>query len=339
VFFLFLFFCSHLSQARSEAKEDAKSGIVLFQDAIQCISSLEECMPLFEKAAAKGHAEAIWVLRVLKKVKLNKADMKEAFANTEEPLGWFFAAELSDPMSRERFEFYKKSAEAGCGWGQFDYGCYFQRVGRFVEKDLDVHKEWLEKAAAQDHRWALYDLSCLVEDAEKRAAYLQRAAELGHEDAVDTMDEMAEVEHAKDLIQKLRWNAKIDGGYDLFWDQLQSSTLAILSGKMESNFNEVCYTLGWGLYWYLYGDDHWDMLGKHDQVFGNRCLDYYCSCVELQQKSIFTFLWFWNRTTGVKGPGQMIAQMVWEQQADNLVKLLSEKVAEAKEPETKRIKK
>jgi hypothetical protein len=55
-------------------------------------------------------------------------------------------------------------------------------------------------------------------------------------------------------------------------------------------------------------------------VFGNRCLDFYCSCVALQQKSIFMFLWYWNRTTGVKGPGQMIAQMVWEGREDKLVK-------------------
>jgi hypothetical protein len=72
-------------------------------------------------------------------------------------------------------------------------------------------------------------------------------------------------------------------------------------------------------------------------VFGNQCIDYYCSCVELQQKSIFTFLWFWNRTTGVKGPGQMIAQMVWQQREDNLVKMFEE--IDREEPETKRIKK
>jgi hypothetical protein len=54
--------------------------------------------------------------------------------------------------------------------------------------------------------------------------------------------------------------------------------------------------------------------------FGRHCLDFYCSCVELQQKSILMFLLCWNQTTGVKGPGQMIGKMVWEGRQDNLVK-------------------
>jgi hypothetical protein len=38
--------------------------------------------------------------------------------------------------SRERFDFFKKSAEAGCSWGQVEYGEYFQNGRReFVEKD------------------------------------------------------------------------------------------------------------------------------------------------------------------------------------------------------------
>jgi hypothetical protein len=93
------------------------------------------------------------------------------------------------------------------------------------------------------------------------------------------------------------------------------------------------------MFWYQYESEKW---WKHqsgeNKAFGNRCLDYYCSCVELQQKSIFTFLFGWNRATaGVKGPGQMIAQMVWEGREDNVVKMFEESGGE--EPETKRIKK
>jgi hypothetical protein len=40
---------------------------------------------------------------------------------------------------------------------------------------------------------------------------------------------------------------------------------------------------------------------------------------------------------GVKGPGQMIAQMVWDGREDNLVKTFEESGRE--EPEMKRIKK
>jgi hypothetical protein len=91
--------------------------------------------------------------------------------------------------------------------------------------------------------------------------------------------------------------------------------------------------MGWGLYWHRYGTKSWHILSKEIKAFEEQCLDYYCSCVELQRKSIFTFLWCWNRTTGVKGPGQMIAQKVWEEREDNLVKLFEG--SGGKEPETK----
>jgi hypothetical protein len=107
---------------------------------------------------------------------------------------------------------------------------------------------------------------------------------------------------------------------------------------LDCDFNQLCYTFGWGLYWYQYGSEDWNKQGDENRVFGNRCLDYYCSCVELQHKSIFTFLLCWNRTTGgVKGPGQMIGKIVWEEREDNLVKTFKESAG--KEPEMKRIKK
>jgi hypothetical protein len=110
----------------------------------------------------------------------------------------------------------------------------------------------------------------------------------------------------------------------VFWDVLEEAKRALESRAMENldcDFNQLCYLLGWGLYWYQYETERWNNESDEDQVFGNRCLEFYCYCVELQQKSIFTFLLFWNQTTGgVKGPGQMIAQMVWEGREANLLK-------------------
>jgi hypothetical protein len=130
---------------------------------------------------------------------------------------------------------------------------------------------------------------------------------------------------AKDLRQAVIWGAKGDDG--VFWELLQEASGALESGSPEDfgyDFDQLCYLLGWGLYWYRYEMGHWKYQSGENQAFGNRCLDYYCSCVELQQESIFTFLWFWNRTTGVKGPGQMIAQMVWEEKEENLVNVLED---------------
>jgi hypothetical protein len=144
---------------------------------------------------------------------------------------------------------------------------------------------------------------------------------------------------AKDLRQAVVWVA--NGNSNVFLQLMGDAWQALENGTTENldcDFNQLCYTFGWGMYWYQYGSEDWNEQDDDlDQAFGQRCLDYYCSCVERQQKSIFTFLWCWNRTTGVKGPGQMIAQMVWEGRQENLVKTFEE--SDGEEPETKRIKK
>jgi hypothetical protein len=269
---------------------------------------------------------------------------KEAFAKTETPLGWYIAGKFSAWLSRERFDLLKKSAEAGCSWAQIDFGEYFQfSSSEFTEKDENAHGEWLKKAAAQDNRWAVFQLGVWFDhqsEPKEAYSYFLRASELGHRFSNFCLGEKCILGDGcdQDLRQGLIWSAQSDDDSHV-WMELKSVALAYLADEMENNFNEVCHALGWGLYWYLYGISNCKDGDEYVQAFGGRCLEYYCSCVELQQKSIFTFLWFWNRTTGIKDPGQMIGKMVWEGRADNVVKLLSEKEGEAKEPETKRIKK
>jgi hypothetical protein len=173
-------------------------------------------------------------------------------------------------------------------------------------------------------------------------SYFRAAAELGWESSINWLAKMLRDGEGceKDLRQAVIWGAK--GSYsDVFWDPLRDARLVLASGATEDldcDFDQLCYSIGWGLYWCQSVSEDWDEQDDEDQAFGNRCLDFYNSCVELQQKSIFMFLWFWNRTTGgVKGPGQMIAQMVWELREDNLVKMFQE--SDGKEPETKRLKK
>jgi hypothetical protein len=143
---------------------------------------------------------------------------------------------------------------------------------------------------------------------------------------------------AKDLRQAAIWGAKRDSV--TIWYLLGDAKRVLESETTEDldfDFSQLCYSLGWGLYWYQYGSEDWTKYSNKNKAFGNRCLNYYCSCVELQQKSIFTFLLCWNRTTGVKEPGQMIAQMVWEAREDNLVKTFGQ--IDGEEPKMKRIKK
>jgi hypothetical protein len=69
----------------------------------------------------------------------------------------------------------------------------------------------------------------------------------------------------------------------------------------------------------MLGED-WERISFESKAFAERCLDYYCTCVELQRKSIFTFLLCWNQSVGVKDVGLMIAKRVWEEREDNMVK-------------------
>jgi hypothetical protein len=319
-----------------------KSGLVLFHEAMEnfTIGKLQESFELFERPAAKEHEESIWIVSVVKDVEMEKSALKKAFAKTEEPLGWYFAGELSG-YGREQFDFYKKSAEAGCSWGQAAYGWYFTFGQGFVEQDENVYVEWMEKAAAnRNNPEAIYQLGQWfrgqADDKEKAVSYFRWGAELGEKVAMKSLAQMLRDGEgcAVDLRQAVLWSAKVDS--DVFWDQLRQAKRALESRATEDldcDFNQLCYSLGWGLYWYKYGSMDWRHRSGKEKAFGNRCVDFYCSCVELQQKSIFTFLSHWNRTTGVKGPGQMIAQMAWEGREDNLVQRFEE--SDGEEPETK----
>jgi hypothetical protein len=100
---------------------------------------------------------------------------------------------------------------------------------------------------------------------------------------------------AKDLRQAAIWYGKGLCSYDVF-DIEKDARIAFETenGKTEDlgcDFDQLCYALGWGLCWYIYGTQEWEWEKDGEEEFGNRCLDYYCDNVELQRKSmIFTFL-------------------------------------------------
>jgi TPR repeat protein len=300
---------------------------------------LEEQFQRFERAAAKGHEESVWIGSVVKNVEMKKTALKEAFAKTEEPLGWYFAGRCS--VRREAFDLYKKSAEGGCSWGQVRYGLYFNDENNFG----NMYADWLEKAANQNNPRAMNDLGELFRhgggDKVKAVSYYRAAADLGWKDSLNWLAFVLRhgIGCMEDLRQAAVWGAQ--GGSYVFWDLLERGRGALESKTTENldcDFDQLCFSLGWGLYWYQYGSGKWNNQSDKKQVFGEKCLDYYCSCIDLQQKSIFTFLLCWNRTTGgVKGPGQMIGQMVWEGRDENLV--ISFQENDGEEPETKRIKK
>jgi hypothetical protein len=131
---------------------------------------------------------------------------------------------------------------------------------------------------------------------------------------------------AKDLRQAAIWSAR--GGRTGFFSALSKARYAFKNAKTEDlgrDFDQLCYSLGWGLFWYVYGTKDWREESDENKVFCNRCIDYYCEIVELQKKSILTFLLCWKEIVGVKDVGVVIAKMVWEGREDNLVKSFDEK--------------
>jgi hypothetical protein len=291
---------------------------------------MDHIFKLFGKAASKGHQEAIWIVKVVKDVEMNVISLQEAFGETEDALGWFFAGLLSHEEGMERFDYYEMSAEAGCSWGQVGYGQYYESGGEYVERDEKVHMEWMEKAAKQNNPHAMYLLgywfgpsaSWMGEggnDEEKSAIYYGAAAELGWKIAMYWWSYALKKGQgcAKNYRKAVIWSAR--GRSEVFWDILEETGHAFQKETTDGDFDRLCYTLGWGLYWYRHGTGH--SYDKHLREMCDGCLDYYCEAVELQQESIFTFLIFWNQTTGgIKAPGQMIAKMVWEKREENLVK-------------------
>jgi hypothetical protein len=264
----------------------------------------------------------------MKGEEMEKSTLKEALAKAEEPLGWYLAGLFS--RGGERFDFMKKSAEGGCSWGQFEYGMYFG-FGKFVEEDGKAFEEWLEKAEKQNNPRALQFLGEVIEnggkDMKKALSYYLVSAQTGWKSSMDSLGNMFKNGYgcAKDLRQAVIWSVK--GHIELFLETLEGAMQAVEEGTaagLDCDFDQLCYTLGWGLYWYVFDSENWDRCSDEQKVFGDNCLNFYCSCVELQQKSIFQFLHFWNRTTGVKGPGQIIGKLVREVGKDNLLKSLGE---------------
>jgi hypothetical protein len=292
------------------------------------VMKLKESFARFERAAAKGHEESIWILSVVKDVEMKESALMDAFADTEDPLGRYFVGLLSSDIEVEAY-YWKWSAEGGCSWGQCAYGWQYDAGGECVEKNEKVFLQWLEKAADQNNPMAMEVLGDRFEqggqDNEKVMLYRQAAAKLGWKRSMRFLADMFREGELceKNLRQASIWSSKkVDlWRFRMEVEVARRSYKKAATADLGCDFNQLCYSLGWGLYWYFFADDRWERGKAEDKAFGTRCLDYYCSCVELQQKSIFTFLLCWQESVGVKDVGVMIGKMVWEGREDNLLKL------------------
>jgi hypothetical protein len=187
----------------------------------------------------------------------------------------------------------------------------------------------LEKAANQNNPDAMDQLGNWFRDegndAVKAISYYRAAVDLGWSRSLDSLGIMLRREKgctrsARDLRRTVVYSAKA-GSNEAFWQVLDEARRTFQKEPTkDDDFNQLCYSLGCGMYWCEYGSWKWDDQNLEQQKFGRACLDYYCETVELQQKSIFTFLLCWNRTVGGKDVGGMIGKLVWDGRADYLVK-------------------
>lgn len=210
-----------------------------------------------------------------------------------------------------------------------EYGRYFEEGMGYVEPDMLTYKKYLFQAAEQDNPLAFYELAVTMRfrDETEAVALFEKAVAGGLVRVKGSLAEMRKRGTGcdKNLPEALRLSAH---GYPyLFWNIFTAVEEKYKAGDRtheDVELERYFYLLGQGLYWYAYQSNQFEERSKKDKVFALRCLDYYCACVELQQKSIFTFLWCWNQSVGVKDVGVMIGKMVWENREDNLVQAFAD---------------
>jgi TPR repeat protein len=283
---------------------------------LKSFTSFPQKMEAFQRAALKGHEEAVWIWRALEEAMpefcmFNRVlSLQRKFEASEGgPLAWYITGELTDGAEYPglRFDFLQKGKE--CSWGELAHAELFREgFGAFAKKDESFYLKTVEKHAAEKHPHALYLLGESYGHGVEALGYFREAERLGWQPAAGKIAALVTEKR-----EQIRWSA-IANDVGKFWGFLIEIWEA---GEGE---DQVVYALGWGCYWHMYFvEDAPYRRGDHE-MFAVASLKYYCSCVELQQDSIFTFLMFWNQSVGVKEVGQMIGQMVWEGREDNLVK-------------------
>jgi len=310
-------------------REEQKSGEILFVEAMALIDKcqFEKGFEIMRKSAEKEHKESQFIWNVVKNMdwSLHNCDcLKNAFAKTECPVGWYFAALLCW-NDKEQFGYFKKSSDAGYSWGQADYAYYLKR-GDYVQVDNEAYIGLLEKSAIQNNPMAMHLLGDWYRNKlegncyKKAISYYKSAAELWWE---DSMIEASSLLYTGlvgeiDLIQSVRWSSITGCG---FAETLSDAVISWWDKTIlcpECDFALLAVELGKGLYWYQYETEEWSEYGDFEKDFADKCLEFYCSAIESQQRSIFLFLHFWNQTIGVKDVGQLIGKLVWNQRYEHL---------------------
>jgi hypothetical protein len=223
----------------------------------------------------------------------------------------------------------RTSSEAGYSWGHVKYAYYF-KFGVLVDKDAETYLKLLKLAASCTpfNPEAIMELGDYYHSKEgpytsmkaKSCVYYLKSLKLGNMDAGKKLVEILFV--AGDLNLAIYFSAKCES--HRFWSILRNLSAQYdgynYGNNLKPTFDRhLIYKIGEGLYWHKYDTAIWDSEYIEVQVFGEKCLGFYCDGVDIQQRAIFTFLRCWYITTGIKDVGKFIAQMVWANREENLI--------------------
>jgi hypothetical protein len=285
-----------------------------------------EGFKLFYRAKDRGCSRSAWVIDVIGGVSNwdDHVALQKAFEKTNDPWGLYFAGRYAPAFTEEQVALYLASCKGGCSWGQLEYALVFHFDEYGGERREDLLLEYLEKSGAQNNPEALDWLSRVYGwrgDQSNEFLYAKKASICGN---VFSMTSLATFYCQgrvcpRDLRRALQWSARCHNpGGIAFWSLVAS--VRKKSDFQAGEFDQFAFGVGWGMYWICAGESPPQQWKGTVGSFAELCLDYYCSCIEMQQKSIFTFLFFWNRMVQVKDVGTMIAKMVWEEREESLVK-------------------
>lgn len=354
-------------EKRDERKK-LKSGEEFFFDAMRKFekneSLIKQKFKRFKKAAKRGHKESQWIVNVVKSAEnYKKATLREAFAKTECPIGWYFAGQLCDEQEdivNNRLVYFKKSNEGCKGHPSYSWAAvkcaHLFRENNFPldEKNHRLYGNLLSETVSKwpNNPHGLLLLSFWHLNSYSRYAnrdsdddsddhncdpnlilarkYCLTAAQLGWKNAIGTLSEFFYYGDGgkQNLIEAIRWSA--NGQTGKFCNMLKK-VYKFFDGLFDDDEefeiwvdgNTLAWELGRGLFWYMQG-----LIEKgldQDEIdFGTSCLKYYCDSIDLQQKSIYTFLWCWNKVFNEdfldsKKLGRFIAQMVWDGRQENFI--------------------
>lgn len=320
-----------------EERETSRDADTLFISAMSNMYTRDESEAAQEikLASEKGHKESQYIWSVLKDNctralhNLTCKRMIDSFDESHTGIGWYWCGLLSESDAL-RFQYFKKSCEAGYSWGIVEYVGYLIRKDLFITKDdenrLDYYLEILGELCSKNHPYALFTMGTYIywkigapTCFEKMLPFYQKSLKYGWKKAGFVLETIVisletivigglpilkiSKTYVRDMLKyKVPvWAMTLQQieRCIFFWD-------LIFSVLDESDTHLVRMKIGEALYWKTISIS--SEMDEKSESF----IEYYIRTIEIYQKSTLLFVNYWNSMSNVKDIGKHIGKMVWE---------------------------